>query len=112
MANPRAPFGPLSPEMLPPVRACPVCHTCQGQDERAPTAPRHHQRGLDMAWPCRTNPHRESGTRFGLRQTLDRQKRQGGLLTIGSKNDAGTAWATPLGLVPSSPSTVSFLRGR
>src|SRR5207302_210375 len=33
----------------------------------------------------------------GLRQTLDRQARQRGQLTVGRKDDSGTAWATPLG---------------
>jgi len=102
--GPRAPIDPSVATGDAASRAAlQVCHTCQGQDKRAPTAPRHHLRGLDMAWPWSSSPHRESGTRFGLRQTLDRQTRQGGWLTIGRKDDSGTAWATPLGWVPSSP---------
>jgi hypothetical protein len=46
-----------------------VYHTGQGQDERT-EASRPHPRspwprsGLDSAWSCASNPHRESGTRW------------------------------------------------
>ena len=76
-------------EMLPPVRlpkyATPVKAT-------HPYHPPHHLCDLDMAWLKRSNPHRESGTRFGLRQTLDRQ----GGSSRSAEGDAGTGWATPL----------------
>jgi hypothetical protein len=36
----------------------------------------------------------------GLRQTLDKQTSQLGLLTFGRKGDSGTAWATPLERAP------------
>jgi hypothetical protein len=41
-----------------------VCHTSQGQDERAPTRLPRLLRGLDLAWRRVGNPHRESGTRW------------------------------------------------
>ncbi len=77
-------------EMLPPVRL-PKCATPVKATHpyRAP----HHLCDLDMAWPEKSNPHRESGTRFGLRQTLDRQ---GGGSSQSTEGDAGTVWATPL----------------
>src|SRR5436309_3339265 len=42
----------------------PVYHAGQGQDERARPRPFHLLRGLDSAWSCALNPHRESGTRW------------------------------------------------
>jgi hypothetical protein len=44
--------------------AAQVCHTSQGQDERARTRLPRLLRGLDLAWPWEGNPHRESGTRW------------------------------------------------
>src|SRR5260221_13872774 len=40
-----------------------VYHTGQGQDERARPRPPCLLRGLDSAWSCASNPHRQSGTR-------------------------------------------------
>ena len=53
----------------------------------------HRLRGLDKPCSVRSNPHRESGTRFGLRQTLDRQA---GGSSRSAEGYAGTVWATPL----------------
>lgn len=44
--------------------AAQVCHTSQGQDERAYPQPLHLPRGLDVAWRGGSNPHRESGMRW------------------------------------------------
>ena len=44
--------------------------------KRAPTTLPHHLRGLDMAWPCEVNPHRE-GTPVRARQTVGRQRIEG-----------------------------------
>jgi hypothetical protein len=42
----------------------------------APQPPHpNHLRGLDKPCCVRSNPHRESGTRFGLRQTLEQPRR-------------------------------------
>jgi hypothetical protein len=53
-----------------------VCHTSQGSplrfDERAPTPHPSSCTALTRRGLMEINPHRESGTRFGLRQTLDR----------------------------------------
>jgi hypothetical protein len=86
---------------MPPVRLVEFTILCQDSplrsDERATSSPpttctilTRYGRGVD-------NPHRESGTRFGLRQTLERQAHQRGRLTFGSKDDSGTVLATPLG---------------
>ncbi len=58
----------------------------------------HHLRGLDMAWPSGSNPHRESGTRSRAAADVGQASTPRGRLTVGRKDASGTAWATPLGL--------------
>jgi len=61
-------------EMLPPGAGSQVGHALSRPRRARLPHTQHHLRGLDSAWPVKSNPHRESGTRFGLRQTLDRQE--------------------------------------
>ena len=68
-------------EMLPPGAGSQVGHALSRPRRARLPHTQHHLRGLDSVWPVKSNPHRESGTRFGLRQTLDRQARC--LFTIG-----------------------------
>ncbi len=70
----------------------------------------HHPRGLDTICFLQSNPHRELGTRFGLRQTLERLV---GCSSRVLERRSGTAWATPLEQALTSSSAVeeSFSAG-
>jgi hypothetical protein len=91
--------GPICNERMQCIRDTPfravtrVYHTRSRPRRARPPRTPHRLRGLDRVWPVKSNPHRESGTRFGLRQTLDRQ-REGSARSV--VRYAGTVWATPL----------------
>lgn len=86
---------------LPPVRlekcATPVKALRLRSDERASTHFPTTCTALTRCGLMEINPHRESGARFGLRQTLDRHGHSTET-THGQRDpdDSGTDWATPL----------------
>jgi hypothetical protein len=93
-----------------------VYHTGQGQDEHAEAASPSHQdqrplHGLDSAWSCKGTPHRESGTRCGLRQTLEQARGQATRAAEGPRGDRlGDSVGQPGGL--GSMGALGGLKGR
>jgi hypothetical protein len=76
-----------------------VCHTGQGQDERAPTPPHTSCTALTRRGFEEINPHRESGTRSRAAADVGAVALPGRGFCSGRRRDgSGTAWATPLEL--------------